>query len=301
MFARSVRRRGLGVNARLVVAASAPLLSLLALLLASAPLPAAAGLPPLPVYAGLELAYEDDFIAPELNDAVFTAADFFVQTPYAQVCYLQSNVALRDGLLVLTTRAQDVQCIFHDTGEVKSFSFSSGWVDTHGKLFVRDGLVEVSSRLPPAVERIWPAAWVIDAANNRDGLTGAPLCWPKSVELDIYEMTGGLGDSACCASVHHGVDCDVDLGNSYGCVPHPTDGAFHVWAVRWDTAAGSATWFLDGVAFFTSSTQSAPLPAGPVAFVLNTALSFFVGQGPAGVDATGVEHQIDWVRLWTRS
>ena len=157
-------------------------------------------------------------------------------------------------------------------------------------------MVEVSARLPPAVERIWPAAWVIDAANNRDGLTGAALCWPRAVELDIYEMTGGLGSAACCGSVHHGATCNVDEGITYGCVPHPADDAFHVWAVRW--GGGAATWFLDGVAFHVSTTQVAPLPAGPVAFGLNTALSFFAGEGPAGVDARGVEHEVDWVRFW---
>lgn len=270
------------------------MLALLALLASAS----AMGLPPQPSYPGLTLAYEDDFNAPSLNGAVFTAVDGFVQTPYAQVCYLAQNMAVRDGLLVLTTRAQDVQCTFHDTGELKPFTFTSGWVDTHGKFSVKDGLVEVSSRLPPAVERIWPAAWVIDAANNRDGLTGEPLCWPLATELDIYEMTGGFGDSACCASVHHGTTCDVDRGTRYGCVPHPVDGLFHTWALRWSASAGIATWFLDGVPFHSSTTQDAPLPAGAVAVVLNTALSYFEGQGPAGVDRTGVIHEIDWIRLW---
>jgi len=145
---------------------------------------------------------------------------------------------------------------------------------------------------------VWPAAWVIDAANNRDGETGASLCWPRAVELDVYEMTGGLGASDACASVHYGSECNIDLGNSYGCVPHPSDGAFHTWSVRWSAAAGFAEWRLDGRVFHFSGAADAPLPAGPAAFVLNTALSFFAGEGPAGVDAAGVEHQVDWVRLW---
>jgi beta-glucanase (GH16 family) len=267
---------------------------------------AAASLPPLPAYQGLVLTYEDDFLGAALNANVWTAVDGFVQTPYAQVCYRSDDVSLRDGLLVLTTRARATTCVFHDTGEAKNFGFTSGWVDTHKKLAVRNGLVEVSARLPPAVERIWPSAWVIDAANERDGAAAvgggggaAPLCWPLAVELDIYEMTGGLGNSDVCASVHHGATCNVDLGNRYGCVPRPRDdGTFHVYAVRWSAASGVATWFLDGVPFHSSSSTQAPLPAGGVALVLNTALSFFAGEGPPGVGAAGVEHQIDWVRLW---
>lgn len=90
---------------------------------------AAAQLPPLPSYPGLALRYEDDFNG-ALNNNVFTAVDGFVQTPYAQVCYRSDDVAVRDGLLVLTTRARAAECVFHATGERKTFEFTSGWVDT---------------------------------------------------------------------------------------------------------------------------------------------------------------------------
>ena len=257
-------------------------------------------LPPLPAYPGLRLRYETDFEGPALDTSVFTAVDHFVQTPYAQVCYMADDVSVRDSLLVLTTRARGVDCVFHATGESKGYSFTSGWVDTHGKLAVADGMVEVSSRFPPAVERIWPAAWVIAAANNRDGLTGPSTCWPLTTELDIYESTGGLGRADACASVHHGVACNVDLGNAYGCVPHPADGSFHTWAVRWDAAAGYATWYLDGVPFHGSVAADAPVPSS-VAFVVNTALAYFAGEGAPGVDAVGVEHAVDWVRFWEKA
>ena len=79
---------------------------------------AAAGLPPQPAYPGLALVFEDDFDAPVLNGAVWMAVDGFVQTPYAQVCYQASNVAVSNGVLVLTTRAESVSCTFHDTGEM---------------------------------------------------------------------------------------------------------------------------------------------------------------------------------------
>ena len=91
---------------------------------------AAAQLPPLPSYPGLALRYEDDFDGAALNSNVFTAVDGFVQTPYAQVCYRSDDVAVRDGLLVLTTRARAAECVFHATGERRAFEFTSGWVDT---------------------------------------------------------------------------------------------------------------------------------------------------------------------------
>jgi hypothetical protein len=38
-----------------------------------------------------------------------------------------------------------------------------------------------------------------------------------------------------------------------------------------------------------------------VAFVVNTALAYFAGEGAPGVDAVGVEHAVDWVRFWEKA
>jgi beta-glucanase (GH16 family) len=128
-------------------------------------------LPSIPNYPGLTLAYEDDFN--NLNGAIFTIVDGFVQTPYAQVCYKANNVGIDNGELVIKTRRENVQCNYR--GENKNFGFTSGWIDTQGKFAIRDGLMEVRSKLPPPVNKIWPAAWLISERNLRD--TGA--CWPS--------------------------------------------------------------------------------------------------------------------------
>jgi hypothetical protein len=168
------------------------------------------------VYPGLTLAYEDDFNGP-LNTDVWTVVDNFVQTPYALVCYKSENVFTTGGNLVLLTQERQATCSFRG-GPAQTFSFTSGWCDTQGKLAVRDGLIEVRSSLPRPFARLWPAAWAISSRNLRD--TG-DLCWPLSEEIDIYEMTGGLpsasGGSDVCGSLHWGTQCNVDL--AWQCAP----------------------------------------------------------------------------------
>jgi beta-glucanase (GH16 family) len=258
---------------------------LLTLVFATASLPAE-----IPSYPGLTLAYQDDFDS--LNGAVWTIVDGFVQTPYAQVCYTANCVALENGNLVLTTRKADITCNYR--GENKQFSFTSGWIDSQGKFAVANGMIEVRSQLPPPVNKIWPAAWVISEKNQRD--TG--LCWPIGNEIDIYEMTGGLGNSDICGSQHWGVNCNQDLGNNYRCTSRPDD-VFHTYATRWGFNSKGESyiiWFLDGVEFGKDEPAAAPI-VDAMAMVLNTALSAN-GNGPPGVNEAGVTHKIDWIRMW---
>ena len=163
---------------------------------------------------------------------------------------------------------------------------------------MRAGLIEVSARLPPPVARVWPAAWIIESANQRDGLAG-PSSRPLSTEADIYEMTGGLGLSPVCGSIHHGTECNVDRGHNYGCTARPAeDGNFHVFAIRFDAGASPpyAHWYLDGARFHSNGADE-PVPHD-VAMILNTALSQFEGAPPVTIDGNGVQHSFGWLRVW---
>jgi beta-glucanase (GH16 family) len=258
-----------------------------------------ATLPALPSYPGLTLAFESDFNSID----GFNVADSWVQTPYAQVCYTARNVDLVGGYLMLKTQKEDVMCSFHGTS--KTYSFSSGWVDTFNLHTATSGLVEISAKLPSSsISAIWPAGWIIANSNNRDQGT----CWPLAPEIDVFEQTGGLGSSPICGSLHWGNQCNVDRGIDYGCTPAGTaDSAFHVYAVRWGPDGGGyVTWILDGVVFAHQTKQS-PNPAvtlpfsSPMALVLNTALSFFSGAAPTIIPDGGAFYIIDWIRLWDGS
>ena len=116
------------------------------------------------------------------NPDIFNVADGYVHTQFDLVCYEASEAFVENGNLVLRTRALSVEC------GGRNFSWVSGWVDTNGRLSVRDGKVEVRALLPPPTFRVWPASFLISEKNNRD--TGQ--CWPTTTEIDLYEVAGGF-------------------------------------------------------------------------------------------------------------
>lgn len=195
---------------------------------------------------------------------------------------------------MLTTRAEHVTCAFRGAPQ-KSFAFTSGWVDTFDKLELpADGLLEVRAQLPSPVHRVWPAAWVIDKRNARD----QGLCWPLSIEYDVYESTGGLGDAQICGSVHWGTECDRDRGNQFGCTGRPSDGGFHTYAIRFSPQR--VIWILDGIEYYRNDVgfNGEPLSTHPFALILNTAISSNLGGPPLGTPPVTVTHAFDWVRVW---
>lgn len=60
-----------------------------------------------------------------------------------------------------------------------SSSFTSGKVDTDGKVSIHYGLIEVRMRVPNLSTGLWPAAWLLGDVN---------LPWPAKGEIDMMEM-----------------------------------------------------------------------------------------------------------------
>ncbi|MCR9253154.1 MAG: DUF5010 C-terminal domain-containing protein [bacterium] len=60
-----------------------------------------------------------------------------------------------------------------------SQSFTSGKVDTDGKVSIHYGLIEVRMRVPNLETGLWPAAWLLGDVN---------LPWPAKGEIDMMEM-----------------------------------------------------------------------------------------------------------------
>ncbi len=60
-----------------------------------------------------------------------------------------------------------------------SQSFTSGKVDTDGKVSIHYGLIEVRMRVPNLQTGLWPAAWLLGDVN---------LPWPAKGEIDMMEM-----------------------------------------------------------------------------------------------------------------
>jgi len=287
---------------------------------------ALAQLPPSPNYPGYALQYEDDFNGP-LNTAVWTAQDGYVHTQYDIVCYSAANAYTENGNLILLTKhvSPPVTCT-PSSGPPRAFSYTSGWVDTVGKLSVRDGIVEIRAALPPPSFRMWPSGFLISDQNKHD--TG--LCWPLATEIDMYEVAGGfdggggLGSNAMCASYHWGTQCFNDLGSSQtGCLPQPPldTTAFHTYRVRW--GSNYIEWAVDGKVFYVMTSDPRVAAAFPGVYVnavngialpapdamnivIETALAWWIAPqsgapGDVGIGTGYAKQLVDWVRVWHKA
>ena len=147
-------------------------------------------LPPRADPPGFQLLFEDDFTGTSLNPKYWNVLDGYVQTQYDISCYTADNAYVENGNLVIRTRVQRVTCVaggFNPTQQTKEYDYASGFVDTVGKVAVRNGRVEIRAKLPPPTLRIWPAGWTISDKNQRDK---GPLCWPLSTEIELVRNQG---------------------------------------------------------------------------------------------------------------
>lgn len=78
------------------------------------------------------------------------------------------NVAVRDGNLVITARRQDYD----------GHAFTSGRVNTCGKVGFTYGIVEARIKLPKTANGLWPAFWMMGDDIKECGwpACGGPMC-----------------------------------------------------------------------------------------------------------------------------
>jgi len=199
--------------------------------------------------------------------------------------YTKRNaISFEDGCLVITAR------------KGAEGSYTSGRINTKGKVAFKYGRVEARIKLPYG-NGMWPAFWMMGADIDE---VGHPACG----EIDIVEMVGGtspeperLSDSVVHGALHRsdGPGIVSSTGFFKGDAPFSDD--FHVFGIRWSSA--SITYYVDDHDYFT-------VPIGEDAafhkeyfLLLNLAVG---GIWPGPPTATTVWPQkmyVDWVRVYT--
>ena len=134
------------------------------------------------------------------------------------------NVSVRDGNLVLTARRQAYE----------DHSFTSGRINTLGKVGFTYGIVEARIRFPKTANGLWPAFWMMGTDIKEKG-------WPYCGETDVLEMghADGIKDNAqerlFNGAMHWGPNPEAhcqQVGahtNDYSL----QDGEYHIFTVVW--------------------------------------------------------------------
>jgi len=211
--------------------------------------------------------------------------------------YLPDEAFLQDGCLRLRSRVRDYGAM----------RYTSGRVDTGGKLAPVYGRFEIRARLPVG-KGIWPAHWLYpqnrdwpmerlmaDAvANGKERII--PEHRPWYTEIDIMEFLGHEPNIVYGTLHYHTFDGQKKTSSVTwkGDCDYSRD--FHVYALEWEPDA--IRWFIDRQLIHTTTNG---IPHTPHYLILNTAVG---GQWPGNPDSSTTFpqfHDIDYVRVYQRA
>lgn len=91
-----------------------------------------------------------------------------------------------------------------------SNQFTSGKIDSSGKVQVKYGMVEFRIATPPVGIGLWPAAWMLGTS---------PQAWPRNGEIDLMEMGGRQPAGLPAVSPDQFVGSNVITFQQDACVP----------------------------------------------------------------------------------
>jgi beta-glucanase (GH16 family) len=199
-----------------------------------------------------------------------------------------------DGNLIITTKRITQPPTNGGICYVGQCSFTSGRLDTQGKLSFKYGFIESRIKMP-AGSGNWPAFWMLGDNINQVG-------WPYSGEMDIVEIHSDrptLTTSAthfsttdtpnrCCGNARYVFD-ELEVGVD-------VSSGFHTYAIAW--LPNSISYYFDGrlVGTTTPSRVSGKWAFNEKFFlILNNAVGSF---GGSWANLQSSTMSIDWVRSY---
>jgi beta-glucanase (GH16 family) len=163
-----------------------------------------------------QLLWSEEFNGSSLNTAVWTASDG--NGCQINLCgygnaelqyYSPNNLSIVNVPFESGTRALAIQARAQTVG---SNVFTSGKIDTKGKVQVQYGMIEVRMATPNIATGLWPAAWMLGVS---------PQTWPRNGEIDIMEMGHKASSRAAAGnpSANNFVGSNVITWQQAACVP----------------------------------------------------------------------------------
>jgi len=163
-----------------------------------------------------QLLWSEEFNGASLNTGVWTASDG--NGCQINLCgygnaelqyYSPNNLSIVNVPFESGTRALAIQARSQTVG---SNVFTSGKVDTKGKVQVQYGMIEVRMATPNIASGLWPAAWMLGVS---------PQTWPRNGEIDIMEMghKASVRAASGAPSANHFTGSNVITWQQAACVP----------------------------------------------------------------------------------
>ncbi|MEH3032551.1 MAG: glycoside hydrolase family 16 protein [Aeromicrobium erythreum] len=211
----------------------------------------------------------------------------------------KDNVSVAGGMLSIAGRyiGDSAPAYSAPNGTtVKSRRWTTGYVDTIGRLSQKYGYFEARIRSPHAGERtrgLWPAFWL-----RGDGVAG---------EIDVFEGYGTTtADKAKYAPEEHAewtawedTMAGSAKGRAHGRTRLTDPAGWHTYGVRWDP--GCLEYFVDGrsVGVTRASFLAGPTFDGPFHVRINLQIgnSYWGWPDPAQT-VTSSRLDVDWVRIY---
>ena len=275
-----------------------------AILLLAAPFADAApkGKAPKTLPGGWVYEWGDEFNGRKLNTKKWAYELGVVRNHGASQAYTKDCVKVRDGKLILISKAKETpNCVYQEgsgdwRAQIKTQPFASGSVTTRDvKHFEYPGRLEFRAKVPKA-KGVWPAIWTMHV--NQYG-------WPANGEIDILEHISQEPDT--CYSIFR---WGKNGGNEEHKVIRTTNlpdysKKFHTYVLEWDENVMRI--LIDDKEIGRVNISDADYPNGdnplktPCYIIMNTALG---GQGtwPETADPKDypVQFEIDYVRYYTK-
>ncbi|THD37967.1 MAG: glycoside hydrolase family 16 protein [Sphingomonas sp.] len=201
------------------------------------------------------------------------------------------NVRIEKGALIIEARNERLTSAADYGGQ----DYSSGKIDTWGKMAWTYGFVEVRAKLPCG-RGTWPSIWML-GVDNRAG-------WPAQGEIDIMEMLGWA--PGVVRGTIHDTAYNFKAGTQRGARITVADacGAFHKYQLDW--TKDRILIGVDGHAYMRFANDGKGDPATwpfdkPQYLILNLAIGGNLG-GVKGIDdqALPARMTVDYVRVWQR-
>lgn len=166
-----------------------------AMVLAALPLTAAPDKAPRELEGGWVYEWGDEFNGSKLNTKKWAYELGVVRNPGASQAYTKKSVAVKNGKLIITSRAKETpNCNYREGSDrwfekIKTQPFASGSVTTRNvKHFESPGRLEFRARIPKG-KGVWPAIWTMHVNNYG---------WPANGEIDILEHISQEPETCYC-------------------------------------------------------------------------------------------------------